>query len=763
MKRYLVFFVLIVAMFVIGCDSYNDAQLKDEVNDLKDRVTLLEKMCSEINGEISTIQQLLKVSESNDYITEITSIVEGGVEVGYKITFKSSDPVVIYHGTNGDDGKPGSDGVNGVVPVIGVKEADNGNYYWTIDGEVMLDDSGNMIQATGADGQSGEQGEQGVSGVIPMLKIESDYWYVSYNGGFTWNELAKANVNSQGGDGSLETVCTFKSLDYTTSNEYVIITLADGTVIKLPTYYSHVMFVRSCNKINVNIASMQELLEALSNRNYITAIIPLMEKGLEIGYTISFSKSPSIVIYHGKDGSETGSEDFHGGVPDIAIKLDTDDQYYWTLNGDWLIDDKGNKVKAVGVDGKDGEQGVAGVQGVDGNTPKLKIDNGYWYVSYRGDGNWVKLDKAIGDASGCGIVVTEYSNSVIFTLSSGVQLTFAKSSGSTPIVPPTDDDDSSESEREVDCSIDINVVHDNRYGNTWFSIDGTDVTDLGTYASAVSYSNPVSGQTFNLMGNIAAKFGLSASEMLSVTQSGKILVGTYNGDGEFLDSRNVGNYEEKSGTFFWYDQEGKAEKWGTDSRVCIDVFSYSNFSGYVCLMQSADVKIGKTYTSYIVFKSSSGSAEYIIQINATAIDAPDEKTVDFNVIKTYNYTIDVIQNETYASLSTFDIKDIWSNIVTQIGGSPDRMLMHGYDADFNSVYQDWSVTDGWFGVDGATYWGASARFAMKPQVGGTFGGMCTMPGTAAPDVAKCTFRYLNSSNGKCVDVNITVNIAAAEI
>ena len=41
-----------------------------------------------------------------------------------------------------------------------------------------------------------------------------------------------------------------------------------------------------------------------------------------------------------------------------------------------------------GADGKDGKDGKNGADGKDGLVPKLKIENGYWYVSYDGGATW---------------------------------------------------------------------------------------------------------------------------------------------------------------------------------------------------------------------------------------------------------------------------------------------------------------------------------------------------------------------------------------
>ena len=70
--------------------------------------------------------------------------------------------------------------------------ASDGVYYWTIDGEWLLDSDGNKIPTTGkdgADGQNGENGQDGADGITPQLKIEEDYWYISYDNGMTWNQL----------------------------------------------------------------------------------------------------------------------------------------------------------------------------------------------------------------------------------------------------------------------------------------------------------------------------------------------------------------------------------------------------------------------------------------------------------------------------------------------------------------------------------------------------------------------------------------------
>ena len=153
-------------------------------------------------------------------------------------------------------------------------------------------------------------------------------------------------------------------------------------------------------QMNSNINSLQAILEALDNNDYITKVIPITNEGKEIGYTINFSKGNSINIYHGQDGY----------TPQIGVKQDSDEIYYWTLDGEWMTDESGKKIKAQGSDGQDGIK------------PEFKIENDYWYVSYNNGSTWEKLGKATGeDAKNFFQSVTVKEADVEFILSDGTK------------------------------------------------------------------------------------------------------------------------------------------------------------------------------------------------------------------------------------------------------------------------------------------------------------------------------------------------------
>ena len=231
-------------------------ELWEAIDGLDSRVTKLEELCKEMNTNITSLQTIVDVLQANDYITGIVEIKKDGKVIGYTITFGKHDPITIYHGQDGTDGKDGS------TPVIGVAQDTDGVYYWTLNGEWLLDDNGNKLPVSGKDGQNGtngsngqdgadgkdgQDGENGKDGITPQLKIEDGYWYISYDNGTTWTQLGKATGEDgkdgadgkdgkdgqDGADGQdgQDGDSMFQSV--TQDENYVYFTLADGTVIKI--------------------------------------------------------------------------------------------------------------------------------------------------------------------------------------------------------------------------------------------------------------------------------------------------------------------------------------------------------------------------------------------------------------------------------------------------------------------------------------------------------------------------------------------------
>lgn len=232
MKRFFSFIAIALAIVVSSCSKFDDTDIWNKLNDHEKRIVSLEELCKQMNTNISSLQFIVNALQKNDYITNVSPVRKDGEEIGYTITFAYGDTITIYHGTNGKDGANGKDGY---TPQIGVMKDTDGIYYWTVDGEWLLDGKGNKVQANGingtngtngSNGQDGSNGTNGVDGITPRLKIENDYWYVSYDNGATWTELGKAiGEDETNGD------TIFSSI--TQDDEYVYFNLADGTMITI--------------------------------------------------------------------------------------------------------------------------------------------------------------------------------------------------------------------------------------------------------------------------------------------------------------------------------------------------------------------------------------------------------------------------------------------------------------------------------------------------------------------------------------------------
>lgn len=397
--------LLMCVLLLLGCsDKYDDSALRNDLNDLENRVAKLEDLCKQMNTNISSLQTIVTALQNNVYVTGTTPLMKDGKEIGYTITFSKGNPITIYHGKDGQDGE------DGTTPTIGVKKDTDGVYYWTLNGEFIVVDDG-KIQAEGKDGTNG------TNGTTPQFKIENDYWFVSYDNGTNWTQLGKATGEDGVGSDSM-----FSGVDYETSTDYIIFTLSNGTQIKLPTWSAFEALQRLCNETNTNLSALQTIVTALQNNDYITSVDPLTENGKVVGYTIKFAKSNPIVIYNGKDGAD-------GNTPVISVKKDTDGIYYWTLDGEFIVVD-GQKIKAQGTDGNNGADGSDGV------TPKLEIREGYWWISYDNGTNWSQLGKATGEdgKDADSIKITQDENNVYFELADGTVITISKTGQSTEFI-----------------------------------------------------------------------------------------------------------------------------------------------------------------------------------------------------------------------------------------------------------------------------------------------------------------------------------------
>lgn len=156
---------------LVSCTEYDEVAMWNKNEDMGSRLAALEELCSRLNTNIVSLQQIVEALQGNDYVTGVVPVVENGETVGYTISFSKSGPVTIYHGKKGENGQ------NGTTPVIGVEQDTDGLYYWTLDGEWLTDDEGSKILAQGMAGKSAYElaVEKGYRGTL-------DEWLASLNG-----------------------------------------------------------------------------------------------------------------------------------------------------------------------------------------------------------------------------------------------------------------------------------------------------------------------------------------------------------------------------------------------------------------------------------------------------------------------------------------------------------------------------------------------------------------------------------------------------
>ena len=225
--------VVATLLAAVSC-QYDDGAIWNEIENVKNRVETLEEAVIKTNEDIVALQAIVAALQNNLYVVAVTTTAEG-----YVIEFSDGTKATIANG---------KDGVNGTnAPVISVKQDGDGNYYWTVDGEWLLVD-GERVRANGKDGENGANGANGKDAIAPQVRINdvTKEWEISADGGMTWvstGVVAEGKDGANGTNGSNGTDCTngtdgdslFKTID-TSHPDYVVITLADGTELRLARY-----------------------------------------------------------------------------------------------------------------------------------------------------------------------------------------------------------------------------------------------------------------------------------------------------------------------------------------------------------------------------------------------------------------------------------------------------------------------------------------------------------------------------------------------
>lgn len=253
------------ALLTVAC--YDDSDLverldrhDEDIAALKGDVSKLKEDVAKINSNIAGLQDIVTKLQANVYVKEVTDVKDSSNNViGYTITFTDNSKVTIYHGEKGakgdkgekgdqgdkgdpgDPGAPGTPGQDGSTPVIGVKES-GGIYYWTINGEYLVDAENHPIPVTGNDGAPGTPGQNGENGLTPQLRINEGNWEVSYDGE-TWTVVGPAQTAAEAVDAVFSGVKETKSA--------VVFTLADGSKLSIDKFVEFSLVIDDSVEVDV--------------------------------------------------------------------------------------------------------------------------------------------------------------------------------------------------------------------------------------------------------------------------------------------------------------------------------------------------------------------------------------------------------------------------------------------------------------------------------------------------------------------------------
>ena len=315
--------------------------------------------------------------------------------------------------------------VQGNVVTIDKPEGSE-DYYWFIDGE----NTGHKV--TGNDGQPGPK---------PEFRINAENGCLEYRfAGEEWQEIGDL-TGPQGPQGPAgtngATNVVFTNNPYPAEGESVV--LIDKTdknavnnaywvgvqygenaddIIWMPTYANFQALKGSIETLTSNVTTLSTLLsqqkyvdsvEAFDDETGTGWVLNLVTYTLDSTGAYVKASAGTHKIYNGVKGDKG---DQGQDAPQIGVKRDSDDGLlYWTIGGNWLLDENNQKVLAEGV------QGVQGEQGDPGKTPTFKIgeggdstlDAGVLYYTYddptSAEAKWIKLQNVVGAAGSANVTV----------------------------------------------------------------------------------------------------------------------------------------------------------------------------------------------------------------------------------------------------------------------------------------------------------------------------------------------------------------------
>ena len=177
---------------LMSCDKYN---YTDQLQQLGSRVEYLEQSVLETNMEVTALHEIILAIEQRGYVTNVVTNADGT----YTITFNTGRTVTLRNGPQGRDGTAAT------LDISVAQDPSDGQWYWTLGGQWLLNGNGDRMPAGALDGKDGKDGRDGNAGyvVVPQVRINPDtrHWEISTDGSQTWTDTGVVADGRDGQDG----------------------------------------------------------------------------------------------------------------------------------------------------------------------------------------------------------------------------------------------------------------------------------------------------------------------------------------------------------------------------------------------------------------------------------------------------------------------------------------------------------------------------------------------------------------------------------
>lgn len=195
MKRILCLALLAAVTLGWSCsDDYDDSGLRSRLDDIAARIAASQQAVAQLNADLETYARLVEAAAGRRVITGVSE--SAGTLV---VTYSDGTTDCLRSGAKGPDGDKGETGPAGKgfeMPMLKIDTAD-GYWYISADGggswQLILDAGGNPVRGIGEAGAAGPDGAAGEPGLVPELTVDKNgYWLVDYRDGNGQQQLLDA-------------------------------------------------------------------------------------------------------------------------------------------------------------------------------------------------------------------------------------------------------------------------------------------------------------------------------------------------------------------------------------------------------------------------------------------------------------------------------------------------------------------------------------------------------------------------------------------